>query len=168
MSSVKLVLGDGPGNPDIVVIGEAPGKTEDDVGLPFQGRSGRLLKSILSEVYPQARVYYTNTVKVRPEANRTPTNEEIKSWLPLLHSELKTLTPKAIIAVGLTAAKAISNDFEIQIQNIKGITQMILSSNTDKAVTIPTVITYHPAYLLRNPNLKDEFKVDIKLIKDLL
>lgn len=158
--SVRFIKGAGAINPDLIVIGEAPGKSEAEIGEPFVGRSGKLLKTIINDVYPNLKIYYTNVVKVRPDDNRTPTNEEIKSWLPLLVHELADFNPKGIIAVGLTAGKALSDNFKIELQEVRSKVHTYSKFGNN----VPYVITYHPAYILRNRAALNAVIDDVSLL----
>lgn len=145
MQKLIYVPGEGSYGSDIVLVGEAPGETEEREGRPFIGRSGKLLRNVLSDLgVEEESLYITNVVKVRPEDNRTPTDEEIESWLPILDEEIslvKGLNRAAIvIAVGKTADYALN------------------------AAGIPHKHIWHPSYVLRTGK-KAEW---IKSIKDIL
>ena len=144
ITRLKLVFGSGSQSPDIVVIGEAPGEEEDESGLPFVGRAGKLLTDILASIkINRDDVYITNICKCRPPANRKPTNNEINQCEPFLIKQLELLKPQFILAFGLTAAEALFN----KKQNLGEYRGKIWDYNGTK-----TFVTYHPAALLRNPN----------------
>lgn len=148
MSSVKFVDGEGVENrPHLMLIGEAPGELEDKQSRPFVGRSGELIRGLIGEIFPRETIYITNVVKVRPEDNRTPTDDEIRSWLSLLFNEIINVNPALIITVGLTPAKAVSGKYSLTMKDIRG----TLSRNDFYGTKHHVLHTYHPAYALRNP-----------------
>lgn len=147
MSSVKFVDGEGHENrPHIMLIGEAPGVLEDKEGRPFVGRSGELIRSLVGDIFQRETIYITNVVKVRPDNNRTPTDDEIRSWCPHLFNEIVNVNPALIITVGLTPAKAVNGKYSLTMQEIRG----TLSRNDFYGTKYHVLHTYHPAYALRN------------------
>ncbi|PIZ29899.1 MAG: uracil-DNA glycosylase [Alphaproteobacteria bacterium CG_4_10_14_0_8_um_filter_53_9] len=152
----------------LMVIGEAPGAEEEKKGEPFVGRSGQLLEKLLnksgtSRTGQGAQGHYiTNAVNWRPPNNRPPTKTEIELCNPYLFKHIELINPKAILLVGATAAKAVlkktapmatlraENPHQIKLLN---------------GVTVPTFITYHPAYLLRNPAATTLFLEDLATMK---
>jgi len=158
--SVKFVKGEGNLSADIVFIGEAPGEQEDIQGRPFVGRSGKLLNKYIEYLgHKREDCYITNIVKVRPNNNRTPTDEEIKSWLDLLESEIIYVCPKIIVTLGLSSTKALLGG-DIRMRDVKGKIHNIKGINI-----LPT---YHPAYCLRNPKAKELVKQDLNVVKEFL
>ena len=162
------VFADGYPQGGIVLIGEAPGAQEDAVGKPFVGRSGQLLDKMLAEIglsrhtEGQGGVYITNTVFWRPPDNRTPTQTEILSCWPFLLKHLELLRPKIIVMVGGTAVKAV-------LQTDKGIGQFRsrwLEFEVPHVGKVPTLATFHPAYLLRNPPAKKEAWADFLMLRE--
>lgn len=130
--SVKYIKGTGSPSARIVFVGEAPGREEEELGEPFVGRSGQLLNKWIGYLgLKRVETYITNVVKVRPHENRTPNDEEIKSWLPILHQELIIVAPQFIVTLGKTAEKALQ-----------------MMGYDDFAVL------YHPAYILRSPEME--------------
>ncbi|AEE14407.1 phage SPO1 DNA polymerase-related protein [Thermodesulfobium narugense DSM 14796] len=139
---INVVFGEGPMNPDIMVIGEGPGETEDIQGLPFVGKAGQLLTKIFESVSLNRKdIYITNVVKCRPPGNRNPLPEEIEQCRPFLDAQIKILNPKIIILLGAVACKTILKNFS-SITKIRG--EIILQDNR---YYIPM---FHPSYLLRN------------------
>jgi uracil-DNA glycosylase family 4 len=145
-------------------VGEGPGADEDAQGLPFVGRAGLLLTQMIDgtaskEGIPISRadVYICNVVKCRPPENRTPLPEEMEMCGQFLFRQLMTLRPKAICALGSTAAKAL-------LATKDGVTR--LRGNWHKWHDIPVMVTYHPSYLLRpyNQNAKREAWDDLKKV----
>ena len=135
------------GNPkaNIMIIGEGPGQTEDETGLPFVGRAGQLLEKILASVKldPEKDVYICNIVKCRPPNNRTPTQEESEACKPYVLEQIRLVEPKIILLTGATAVRGITG-----IK--KGITKLRGEWLTwENYLCMPIL---HPAYLLRNPS----------------
>lgn len=156
----NTVPGEGPANARLVVIGEGPGKTEDETGRPFVGRAGELLTKILEAIkLPRDQVYICNIVKCRPPENRLPQYDEIAACLPYLYRQIELVKPTVILAMGGTAAQSLLNTKQSlgalrnQIHRFRG---------------IPVVITYHPAALLRNPNWKRPTWDDVRIAARLL
>lgn len=155
------VFGHGNINADIVFVGEAPGQTEDETGLPFQGASGKLLNNVLKAMELDRKdVYICNVVKCRPPNNRNPEATEIKACEGWFKSQLKKLpNAKVIVGLGTFAARALTGD-------AASITTM--RSKKYKYNGIPVVPTYHPAYLLRNPAAKPETWADMQKVMELI
>ena len=160
----KIVFGAGDQHARLVFVGEGPGADEDESGLPFVGRAGQLLTQMIEgtaskEGIPQKRadVYICNVVKCRPPENRTPEADEMATCGQFLFRQLKVLQPKAICALGSTAAKALLGGKE-------GVTK--LRGKWNKWNDIPLMITYHPSYLLRpyNQSAKRESWEDLKTV----
>jgi len=104
----KGVPGEGNRKAKVVLVGEAPGKSETLYGRPFIGREGRMLRRVLDEAGIDLKdVYITNAVKVRPPGNRTPTTDEINYWRPTLMAELNLINPEQVITLGNTARRAV-------------------------------------------------------------
>jgi DNA polymerase len=155
----NVVFGDGNDNAKIVFIGEAPGANEDLQGLPFVGRSGKLLDEMCESVglSRKTNVYIANTVKCRPPENRDPSPDERRACSHWLKNQLEILRPKIIVCVGRIAAQeVIGPDFSISRQHGQFFThgKMLLCA------------VYHPAAVLRNMNLKPDTLEDLKKIKE--
>ncbi len=149
----------GEGNPTarFVVVGEAPGATEDELGKPFVGKSGDLLTKILAAVqFSRDEVFICNVLKHRPPANRNPLREEIVACRPFLLRQLEILRPKVILALGTFAAQTLL-ETDSPIGKLRGIEHRYHG--------IPLVATYHPAALLRNPNWKRPAWEDVQLAR---
>ena len=158
----KIVFGSGNEESKLVFVGEGPGADEDAQGLPFVGRAGQLLTQMIEgtaskEGIPIRRpdVYICNVVKCRPPENRTPQPDEMEICGQFLSRQLLTIRPKAICALGSTAAKALLGTKD-------GVTR--LRGNWHKWRDIPLIVTYHPSYLLRayNVEAKREAWEDLK------
>jgi len=150
----KIVIGSGSINATIMIIGEAPGKTEDQTGLPFTGRSGRLLEEIFSicKIDKEKDIFLTNIIKCRPPQNRIPSKDKIDACLPWLDCQIDIIKPSLIILLGTTAARTIINK-SIKLKDIRE--KLFYYKN------IPVYATYHPSAALRNKKVKNI------LIKDL-
>lgn len=144
----NAVSGEGSDTPDVVIVGEAPGEQEDLEGRPFVGRSGALLSNMLRAINldRSAQVFITNVVKCRPPANRNPREDEISACLPYLHRQIALLQPKVVLAMGRFAAHALLQTSE-PLQKLRQQSQVLGPTSG----SIPVVVTYHPAYLLRRP-----------------
>jgi len=160
----QIVFGDGDPQAKLVFVGEGPGADEDAQGIPFVGRAGQLLTQMIEntarrEGIPLVRsqVYICNVVKCRPPGNRTPEPDEIETCSPFLFRQLAAIRPKAICALGATAARALLGTRE-------GVTK--LRGRWYRWRDIPVMVTYHPSYLLRpyNQNAKREAWEDLKKV----
>jgi len=156
----NTVPGEGPATARLVVIGEGPGKTEDETGRPFVGRAGELLTKILEAIkLPREQVFICNVVKCRPPENRLPQYDEIAACLPYLYRQIELVKPKVILAMGGTAAQSVLNtkqslgSLRNQVHRFRG---------------TPVIVTYHPAALLRNPNWKRPTWDDVRIAARLL
>lgn len=157
LGATQIVYGEGNPNAQLMIVGEAPGQKEDEVGKPFVGRSGELLtKTLLSLGIERKDIFITNVVKCRPPNNRTPTPEEIVLYKKyFLIPEIRIIRPKIILTVGNVAFKALLADAATTITKSRG-----LLFKRDAITIIPT---YHPAYILRNPAAFNDFKKDLAL-----
>ena len=160
-SSNQFVFGVGDPNADLMLIGEAPGENEDIKGEPFVGRSGKLLNRILAAIDMNRNdgVFITNVLKSRPPNNRDPLASEIKEWEPYLISEIKIIKPRLIVALG----KVSGNTLLKKDSSLKEMRETI-----HDYFGTPLKVTYHPAALLRNPNLKKDAWQDFQWIRDFL
>lgn len=141
----NAVLGSGATRPRWLIVGEAPGEQEDASGLPFVGPSGQLLDAMLAALaLPRdgGDVYITNAVKCRPPGNRNPQSAELAACLPFLQRQIALLQPRVILALGRVAAQALLHSTE-PLGRLRGQVHQIDGT--------PVVVSYHPAYLLRNP-----------------
>lgn len=155
----SIVFGEGASDTRLLFIGEGPGADEDAQGLPFVGRAGQLLNKILEAMnYDRKQVYIGNVVKCRPPNNRVPSPDEIASCLPFLKAQIDIVNPSLIVALGLTAATTLTGQ-TTTMSNLRGRFHP-LAWNPE----IRVLPTYHPAYLLRNPEAKRVVWDDMKLI----
>lgn len=152
----QTVFGEGNPNTQIVFLGEAPGKNEDEQGRPFVGKAGQLLDNILKACgFERAQVYILNILKCRPPSNRVPTPEEATNCRPFLDLQLKIIAPKYIVCMGASAAQYLL-DSKIPIS------QMRKTWYNYQGVKV--ICTFHPAYLLRNPEAKKEMWDDLQIL----
>src|SRR3954451_24784535 len=99
--ALNLVPGEGPEDADVMVVGEAPGRFEDEQGRPFVGRAGQLLDEVLGEAgFAREEVFVTNVVKARPPGNRNPTRSEVQHWMPVLEQQLAVVAPRLVVPLG--------------------------------------------------------------------
>ena len=160
-SSTNIVFSDGNPDSKIMIIGEAPGANEDIEGIPFIGRTGELLdKMLLSINLDRNNVYISNVVNYRPPENRNPTEEEITRYLPYLIKHIEIINPQILILLGTTALNTIIGNKKI-ISDARGkwIEKKIGICNTS------IIVTFHPAFLMRQPNHKKLSWIDLKMIK---
>ncbi|MCI4458231.1 MAG: uracil-DNA glycosylase [Thermocrinis sp.] len=157
------VFGEGDPNSPVVFIGEAPGEEEDKLKRPFVGRAGQYLNSKLEQVgLKREKVYITNVVKSRPPGNRTPTREEMITCLPYLRKEIEIIKPKLLVCLGSTAMKGILGK-DYPITKYRG---QIFPYPYNPSIKV--FLTYHPAYVLRNPSADKEFTEDLKKVVQLI
>ena len=162
----NLVVYDGNLNAKVMLIGEAPGRDEDQQGIPFVGRAGQLLNKMLLAINLQREdVYITNVVNWRPLDNRTPNDEEILEFLPFLQRQIDIIKPKFIFLLGGVAAKAILST-PLALGKLRGKLHEYKSLNLDES--IPTIASYHPAFLLRSPQYKKHSWEDLQMLQEKL
>ena len=161
-SATNLVFGDGNINSKIMIVGEGPGANEDDQGLPFVGRAGKLLDKMLASInLDRKKVYISNVVNYRPPENRKPTDEEIQRYLPYLISHIEIINPKIILLLGSTALNTlIGNEEVISKARGKWIQKEIGS------IKPWLIASFHPAFLMRQPEQKKFSWIDLKMIRD--
>ena len=158
----NLVFGDGNINSKIMIIGEGPGANEDLEGKPFVGRAGKLLDKMLAAIkLDRKKVYISNVVNYRPPENRRPTDDEIKRYLPYLKSHIEIIKPKILLLLGSTALNTIvGNEIVISKARGKWIEQEIGSTK------LWVIASFHPAFLMRQPDQKKFAWIDLKMIRD--
>lgn len=158
----QAVPGMGDRNPDWLIVGEAPGADEDVAGLPFVGKAGKLLDAMLAALGldRDKGVYIANAVKCRPPGNRTPEIGEMDACNHFLAQQIDWLQPKVILVLGRPAAYAVLGR-EASIQSLRGTVHY--REQGDRK--IPVVVSYHPAYLLRQPEEKWKSWQDLLLAK---
>ena len=158
----NMVFSDGNPKSKIMLIGEAPGANEDEEGLPFVGRAGALLDKMLAAItLDRKKVYISNIINYRPPDNRRPTDEEIKRYLPFITKHIEIINPKILVLLGSTAMNALIGN-EIVISKMRGKWIEKRFGNCKTSV----IITFHPAFLMRQPAQKKMAWVDLKMIRD--
>ena len=160
----NTVFADGVDSAKIMLLGEAPGATEDEKAIPFCGESGMLLDEMLASIglSRKTNVYITNTVFWRPPANRAPTKEEISICKPFVEKHISLVNPSVIILVGGVAAKSLLGD-HAQISKVRK--EYYHYKNPYLRVPIIVTAIFHPAYLLRSPLSKKDSWFDLLKIK---
>ncbi len=152
----------GAGNPqaDLMLIGEAPGKDEDLQGIPFVGRAGQLLTLMLQAIQLERKdVFIANVLKCRPPQNRDPLPEEIEKCEPYLLKQIEIINPKIIVTLGRFASASLLRTKEALGK---------LREDVHHYNNVPLIVTYHPAALLRNPQLKKSAWEDLKKMRSFL
>ncbi len=156
----QIVFGVGNPNADLMFVGEAPGRDEDIQGEPFVGRAGQLLTKIIEAIgLKREDVYIANVIKCRPPENRNPEPDEVETCEPFLFRQIDVIKPKVIVALGKFGAQTLLRTLD-PISRLRGRVY-----DYRGAKLIPT---FHPAYLLRNPESKREVWEDMKLVRRLL
>lgn len=158
LPNTNLVFGVGNPSADLMLIGEAPGKNEDEQGEPFVGRAGQLLNKILEAIKMRREdVYIANIIKHRPPNNRDPLPEERKRSLPFLEKQIELIDPKIILCLGRISAQTLLNTNK-PMKALRGTFHPFM----DK---YELTLTYHPAALLRNPNWKRSTWEDVQMVR---
>ena len=158
----NMVFSDGNPKSKIMLLGEAPGSNEDQEGLPFVGKAGTLLDKMLASInLDRKNVYISNIINYRPPNNKRPTDEEMNRYLPFVKKHIEIIAPKILILLGSTAMNAlISND--AVISKVRG---HWIEKEFGKCKT-SVIVTFHPAFLMRQPTQKKLAWIDLKMIRD--
>jgi uracil-DNA glycosylase family 4 len=161
-SATNMVFSDGNPKSKIMLVGEAPGSNEDQEGLPFVGRAGTLLDKMLASInLDRKSVYISNIINYRPPENRRPTDGEMNKYLPFIKKHIEIIDPKILILLGSTAMNAlIGND--MVISKVRG---QWIEREFGKCKT-SVIVTFHPAFLMRQPTQKKLAWIDLKMIRD--
>lgn len=167
-SRKNAVPGEGNIEKGIVIIGEAPGFNEDQQGRPFVGKAGKLLEEFLLSIgIKREEVFITNVVKCRPPNNRQPEESEIRACSEYLEKQIEIIKPRIIICVGNISASYIFKKFGLKFDSMNKVHGKVFSiSNLQFQLKI--IATYHPAAILRNPNLMSAAKDDWEKIGEIL
>ncbi len=168
----QIVFGVGDPNADLMFVGEGPGADEDEQGEPFVGRSGQLLTNMIKAMgVEREQVYIANIVKCRPPGNRQPEREECETCSPFLMRQIAAVKPKVIVALGATAAKTLlaMNSSMMQLRgrfyDFKPAGIRLVNDGNDYAWDgCKLAVTYHPAFLLRDPRQKGEAWKDLQMV----
>ena len=159
-SRQRIVFGSGNPKADLLFVGEAPGREEDEQGIPFVGAAGQLLSQIIEAMgMKREDVFIVNTVLCRPPNNRNPEPDEVAACRPFLREQIRLVAPRVIVTLGTFAAHAILETDE-PISRLRGRWQ-----SAHGARVMPT---FHPAYLLRSPQHKKDVWADMKNVRDSL
>ena len=159
-TALNPVPGSGNANADFMVVGEAPGANEDEQGVPFVGQAGQLLSKILEAIQlTREDVFIVNVLKHRPPGNRNPLPDEVLACSPYLVRQIELIKPKVILALGTFAAQTLL-ETKLTIGKLRG--------QIHRYYGVPTVVTYHPAALLRNPAWKRPTWEDVQLARRIL
>ena len=160
--ATNMVFSDGNPKSKIMLLGEAPGSNEDQEGLPFVGKAGTLLDKMLASInLDRKNVYISNIINYRPPDNKRPTDEEINRYLPFVKKHIEIIAPKILILLGSTAMNAlISNDAVISKVRGHWIEKEFGECKTS------VIVTFHPAFLMRQPTQKKLAWIDLKMIRD--
>jgi DNA polymerase len=154
------VPGEGNSNAQFMLVGEAPGATEDETGRPFVGQAGQLLEKILAAIkFSREDVFIVNVLKHRPPGNRNPRPEEVSACSPYLVRQIELIRPKVLVALGTFAAQTLL-DTKLSIGKLRG--------QIHRYYGVPLIVTYHPAALLRNPAWKRPTWEDVQLARRIL
>lgn len=156
----QIVFGQGNPKAELMFIGEAPGREEDEQGLAFVGRAGQLLTKIIEAMGRKREdVWIANVLKCRPPNNRNPEADEVESCRPFLEEQIRLISPRAIVTLGTFAAQAMLETDE-PIGRLRGRWRTIRG--------VRVMPTFHPAFLLRSPERKKDVWEDMKLVRDYL
>ena len=159
----NMALFDGNIKSKLMIIGEAPGKEEDEQGVPFGGRAGQLLDKMLSAIKLERKnVYLTNVLPWRPPQDRNPTDQEILDFLPFLQKQVEIIKPKFIYLLGTTATKAILST-PLSLKKLRGKWYEYKSVNFDTPINV--LVSYHPEFLIKSPGYKKEAWNDLQMLE---
>ena len=160
-SAKQIVFSDGNQNSHLMIVGEGPGQKEDEIGKPFVGDAGILLDKMLKAINIERKnIYITNVVNYRPPNNRKPEPAEITRYSEFLREHISIINPKILILMGSTAMEALFGN-KIKITKERGLWKEVIINNK----TFLCMITFHPAYLLRQPENKKYSWTDLKEIR---
>lgn len=160
----KSVFGQGSSDALVMFIGEGPGRTENQQGQPFVGRSGQLLRKMIEAIGLTDHVYIVNICKCWPPDNRTPEQNEIDTCVRYLKKQIEIISPRYLVLLGKTAVRGLFPELgEESINNLRFKRDKLPPSYEG----IPVIITYHPSALLQNPSYKPAVKADFELIQRL-
>ena len=157
----KIVFADGNIQSSIMIVGEGPGQKEDELGKPFVGDAGNLLNKMLKAIkIERKKIYITNVVNYRPPNNRKPEQSEINRYSKYLKEHISIIDPKILILMGSTAMEAILGSNK-RISKERGQWKEVII----KQKNYKTIVTFHPAYLLRKPDQKKFSWEDLKIVR---
>ncbi len=161
MNATKIVFADGNIEGSVMIVGEGPGQKEDELGKPFVGDAGMLLNKMLKAInIDRKNIYITNVVNFRPPNNRKPESGEITRYSNFLRDHISIIDPKILVLMGSTAMESLFGS-KIKISKERGAWKEVIINNK----TYLTIITFHPAYLLRQADQKKYSWADLKTIR---
>lgn len=165
LSRNNAVPGEGPAPARLMLIGEGPGKREDELGKPFVGRAGSILDELLASVgIERKEVFITSVVKCRPPGNRDPTGDEISACMPYLLRQIRLVSPAVIVPMGRFATASLFSHFDLKFESLGKVRR--------KTVLLPggTIVfpVYHPAVITHNPAKKEELEEDFTELRKLI
>lgn len=161
--ATQLVFGDGNPDAEVVFIGEAPGKNEDEQGIPFVGAAGRFLNEMLALIGLERKdIYITNIVKYRPPNNRDPLPEEKKDFLPYLQSQLEVIAPKVVVTLGRHSTNCFLP--ALQISQAHGEPKRVKLQFKEDILEVVILPLYHPAAALYNGGMRQTLMDDFSAI----
>ncbi len=156
----KVVPGEGPLNAKIIIIGEGPGEENDKTGRPFVGRGGQILDRFLMQVgLNREELYLTNIIKCRMPHNATPSKNIVEKCITFLDAQIKVISPKVIITLGLPAAKAILDNATLKLSDLK--------NRVFQRGNIKVICTYHPSSIRYNKNASQDIINSLMIAKGL-
>ena len=159
----SIVFGVGSADTPLMFVGEAPGEQEDRRGEPFVGPAGQLLDKMIEAMgWTRGSVYIANTTKCRPPGNRNPQPDELSQCMPFLHAQIAAIAPRIIVALGRPAANQLLGT-DAPISALRGRFHDYARATSD-GVSLKIMPTFHPAYLLRDPDKKRAAWSDLKLV----
>ncbi len=168
----QIVFGTGDPHAELMFIGEGPGADEDAQGLPFVGRAGQLLNNMISAMgLKREQVYIANIVKCRPPGNRTPERDECDTCSPFLMRQIQVIRPRVIVALGATAAKnllGVNDSMASMRGRFYDFSPPRTPTDTGEPLECKLAVTYHPAFLLRDPRQKKETWKDLQMVMNYL
>jgi uracil-DNA glycosylase family 4 len=164
----QIVFGTGDPHAELMFVGEGPGADEDAQGLPFVGRAGQLLNNMIAAMgLKREQVYIANIVKCRPPGNRTPERDECDTCSPFLMRQIQVIRPKVIVALGATAAKnllGVNDSMGAMRGRFYDFSPPGSATNSGEPFECKLAVTYHPAFLLRDPRQKKETWKDLQMV----
>ena len=157
----QIVFNDGSSKSPVMIVGEGPGQKEDELGKPFVGDAGQLLNRMLNAInINRENIYITNVVNYRPPNNRKPEPAEINRYSEFLREHISIIDPKILILMGSTAMESLFGS-KIKISQVRGVWKELIINNK----TYLVMVTFHPAYLLRQADQKKYSWADLKEIR---
>lgn len=161
LSRSRAVPGEGNPNAEVMLIGEAPGRVEDETGRPFVGAAGKLLDNLLKDInVDRSSLFITNVVKCRPPNNRDPTDDEINACKPYLIRQIMAIKPKKIITLGRHSTRVILGLGGFNVNEVSRVRGKVFKVSI-MGINVEVYPTYHPAAALYNPSIKGVLREDL-------